>query len=74
MLAGRFNARFCIGSNAASRRDCSRDRASYGQHVHRTPVLENKRCEPLIREQGEKFVWAILAETANHHRMHVERD
>jgi putative transposase len=36
-------------------------------------IWSTKHREPLIREQAEKSVWAILAETANRHGMHVKR-
>ena len=36
-------------------------------------IWSTKRRESLIREQAEKSVWAILAETDNRHSMHVKR-
>ena len=36
-------------------------------------IWSTKRREPLIGEKVEKSVWAILAETAHRHGMHVRR-
>ena len=77
MLAGRFNARN-FGRNGSRRVATAHTIAVPSMANTYTELLyhciwSTKNREPLIRQEIEESVWAILASVATRHQLHIRR-